>query len=111
MLASKQLRSAKVVGQTRHASIGFQRVAPNTRFVGGLQLNSNPSRVQLAGIQSLHCRSTSPNRSRVSTANAETATAVTTVETGLLELNKDSFHDFINSAGDAVVVVDFFTDW
>jgi thioredoxin 1 len=30
---------------------------------------------------------------------------------GLLELNKDTFNDYIQSAGDAVVVVDFFTDW
>jgi thioredoxin 1 len=42
---------------------------------------------------------------------AEAATAVVTTQTGLMELNKDTFTDFINSAGDTVVVVDFFTDW
>lgn len=51
-------------------------------------------------------------RARVAVANsAEVATAVTTTETGLKELDKDTFHDFIINAGDAVVVVDFFTDW
>jgi hypothetical protein len=40
----------------------------------------------------------------------ESATTTAEVQTGLLELNKETFSDYINAAGDALVVVDFFTD-
>eukprot|EP00878_Enallax_costatus_P010399 GHUV01010853.1.p4 GENE.GHUV01010853.1~~GHUV01010853.1.p4 ORF type:complete len:112 (+),score=20.05 GHUV01010853.1:135-470(+) len=111
MLIPKQLCSSKVVGQARHANNVFQRAAPNSRAMGGLQPCSSVSRLQFSAVETLRCGTVSGKRARVAAANAETATAVTTVETGLLELNQDTFHDFINSAGDSVVVVDFFTDW
>jgi hypothetical protein len=40
----------------------------------------------------------------------ESATTTTEVQTGLLELNKETFNDYISAAGDVLVVVDFFTD-
>jgi hypothetical protein len=56
-------------------------------------------------------------RSRVRAAAAADAqaavagavTASTTVTEGLLELNKDTFQDFLDAAGEKLVVVDFFT--
>jgi hypothetical protein len=43
-------------------------------------------------------------------ASQESATKTTEVQTGLLELNTETFHDYIKAAGDALVVVDFFTE-
>uniref|UniRef100_A0A383W1D9 Thioredoxin domain-containing protein n=1 Tax=Tetradesmus obliquus TaxID=3088 RepID=A0A383W1D9_TETOB len=41
----------------------------------------------------------------------ESATTTAEVQTGLLELNKETFDDYISAAGDVLVVVDFFTEW
>lgn len=40
----------------------------------------------------------------------ESATTTAEVQTGLLELNKETFDDYISAAGDVLVVVDFFTE-
>jgi thioredoxin 1 len=59
-------------------------------------------------------------RSSVALRSAESAAAVTTstptADTAtaapqLLELTKDNFQQYLDAAGDKLVVVDFFTDW
>lgn len=44
-------------------------------------------------------------------AGWRTAAAATGSGSGLKELNKDSFHSFLEDAADTLVVVDFYTDW
>ena len=34
-----------------------------------------------------------------------------TASAGLQELDKDSFHSYLEQAGDTLVVIDFYTDW
>lgn len=112
MLAAKHSAPAKLAARNGCANIALPPSAVRARI-------SNV--VQPYSIVTSHCCSASSTterwtvtgrRARVAVANsAEVATAVTTTETGLKELDKDTFHDFINNAGDAVVVVDFFTDW
>lgn len=43
-------------------------------------------------------------------ASSESSVTTAEVQTGLLEVNKDTFYDFLASAGDSVVVVDFYTN-
>jgi thioredoxin 1 len=58
-------------------------------------------------------------RSSVALRSAESAAAVTTTTPAadtaaapqLLELTKDNFQQYLDAAGDKLVVVDFFTDW
>lgn len=37
--------------------------------------------------------------------------STSSIDGGLLELDKDTFYPYLEAQGDSLVVVDFFTDW
>lgn len=112
MLSSKPLRSAKLTVEATRTRMLVPRALPNSTMMTRTHLYGFAKHSLYLSSKQVRAWTASQRYFRAAAASsAQAATAVVATEAGLMELNKDTFHDFINNAGDTVVVVDFFTDW